>query len=154
MHLNQAQVGDFLCNWLTFCAESSFDAQLVERLYQNTDIMGQYLTQHLIDLSRRTLGFHGGTELGLYRGHGRLGVVALMIMRRKSIPLEIVVVPHLAPQPIRLVFLRHSLSTVFERDICRATGCMNRADIPAAAVRLVRAHFSNGVKGLGSGGQG
>ena len=113
--------------------------------------MSQHLTQNLVDLGRGTLGFDGGSKLGLYHHHRSLSVRPLVVVSREIVPIEVVEVEQPLPQTIERLPLRHALRAGLEGDERRSAHSVNGMNVTAAAVRLVPADLANfeGLGGLG-----
>ncbi|GEM_PF-3643293 len=81
--------------------------------------MTQYLTENFIDLSNRRLGANRGTELGFNHAESRLNVRPLVVVRQESLLVEIVEVPHLSPQAVKLLASLSAFGIAFEGNVRR-----------------------------------
>ena len=96
------QVDDFLCRLgrRGHAREVGGDAELIERVNQDNDVVAQDLGQNLVHLGRIALGLDTGAELPLDNRHRGFDVAALVVMGGELVAVEAEVVVHLGPYAV------------------------------------------------------
>ena len=109
-----------------------FNTQLVHRLYDTADIMGQNLTQHLVRHRHIGLTPHMVTKLGLDHRECRFHIGPLVIVPQELLPVEREVVKHLLPEPTRFAGM-----DALERNIRGGPIAGNHVRIVDAGIALI-----------------
>src|ERR1700761_3665990 len=107
-----------------FCPESRSDAELVNRLNENTEIVADDLAENLVHLSDWRLGSNGRAKLRLNHREGALDVRTLVIALQELAPIELVKVEHLAPQ-----FRTFTGRVALERNVRNRPGVHNHLQV-------------------------
>ena len=77
--------------------KSGFDAKLVMRLDETTEIMAKDFTKHFVELSHWQLGADKAAKLALDHAKGCLDIRPLVIVLHKGFTVQAVVMKHLIP---------------------------------------------------------
>ena len=125
-----------------------FDSQLIEGLYQHTDVVRQYLTENFVDLGGGALGFHRSAELGLNHRHAGLRIRPLVIVGQEGFPVEVVVMPRTAPKAVEFVVPLSRCRVGLKRDVSSTADRLDRTKVALAGVRLISGNLANGVECL------
>ncbi len=100
--------------------------------------MTKDFTKNFINLSDRSLSPDRRAKLGFYHGEGCLHIRPLVVVSQECVLVEVVVVPHPIPQPVKLVVLvPHASGVRLEGNISNATLRLNRMEIPPIGVGFV-----------------
>ena len=111
------------------------------------DIVAENLAQNLIDLSGWGFSPNRTAELGFYHRERGLYIRPLVVMTQKSVPVEVVVVPHSVPQTvITSCGASHSPSIALEGDISYATYCLDYVKITATGIGSICRYFIDGER--------
>jgi hypothetical protein len=130
--------------------KSRLKPQFIDTLDKAVDIMTKYLAQDLVHLSDGGFSPNRSSKLGFYHTERGFDVRPLVVMKHEAIPVELIVAPHLIPQPIKpMMMVSHASRIHLERDIGCTTYRLNGMEISSVTVSLVSRDFVN-VECLGS----
>ena len=103
--------------------------------------MTQNLTKNFIDLSGWGFGSNRSAELAFNHAESSFDIRPLVIMLQESIPIEVVEVPHLIPQTVKLFATLTTFGIAFEWDIWGSIYGLNCMKTITARVCLVSRYF-------------